>query len=187
MSLVASFGVTAITSNAITQSIASIQMIPASAVQLATIPIIAQCYGAKDIEQVHYFNRILLRISYGVLCIWSIALFLLLPYILDLYHISIETENMSHTLFFIHMIGGMTLWPLAFNLPASLRATGDVKYPMVISIVSMWVFRYGGAYVLSIYFHLGVVGVWIAMVFLDWGFRTIIYLFRWNLKKWTFK
>lgn len=43
------------------------------------------------------------------------------------------------------------------------KAAGDVKYPMIMSIVSMWVFRFGGAYLLAYGFHLGAVGIWVAM------------------------
>ena len=56
------------------------------------------------------------------------------------------------------LLGGVLLWPMAFNLPASLRAAGDVKFPMTVSIFSMWVFRFGGAYLLAFVLGLGAVG-----------------------------
>lgn len=50
-SLVASFGTSAITPNAICQTIASIQVIPGSAIQLAATAVIARCIGAQEEKQ----------------------------------------------------------------------------------------------------------------------------------------
>lgn len=64
------------------------------------------------------------------------------------------------------------MWPAAFILPASLRAAGDVKFPMLISVFSMWVFRFGGAYLLAELLGMGAVGTWISMSVMDWSFRS---------------
>lgn len=187
LSLVTTFGTYAISANAITQTMAGIQMIPASAIQLATIPVIAHCIGTKDFQQVQYYNRKLLRISYITLAIWTIILAMCLPFVIFLYHVSDTTATLVYALCVIHAVGGITLWPTAFNLPAALRACGDVKFPMYISIFSMWTFRYGGAYIFANTFQFGVVGVWFAMAFLDWGFRSICFIYRWKKGKWKQK
>ena len=49
----------------------------------------------------------------------------------------------------------MLFWPLAFTMPNALRAAGDVRVPMVISITSMLVVRVGGSYLLGLHFGLG--------------------------------
>ena len=59
----------------------------------------------------------------------------------------------------------MLFWPLAFTMPNALRAAGDVRVPMVISITSMLVVRVGGSYLLGLHFGLGAIGVWLAW----WG------------------
>ncbi|MDE5577056.1 MAG: MATE family efflux transporter, partial [Oscillospiraceae bacterium] len=64
VSLVTSFGTSAITANTVCQTIASIQVIPGSAMQLAATTVIARCIGAGDTTQAKYYNRLMLIMSY---------------------------------------------------------------------------------------------------------------------------
>ena len=77
----------------------------------------------------------------------------------------------------------MFIWPMAFTLPNALRAANDVKYTMVISIVSMWTFRIALSYILAKAFGLGLFGIWIAMT-VDWVFRAILFVVRIINDKW---
>lgn len=187
LGLVAEFGTMAITANAVAQTMGAIEMIPGSAIQLAVVTIIARCVGAEDYEQAKYFNRKLLWISYIVILGWSIVLMLVLPLVLRLYHLSPQTAELVTRLFYCHVGGAVLLWPIAFNLSASLRAAGDVQFPMLISIFSMWAFRFGGAWVLAKPLGFGVTGIWIAMAYLDWGFRALCFEARWIKGKWETK
>ena len=184
LGLVTAFGTAAITANAVVQTMASIEMIPGSAVQLATITVVSRCVGLGDFEQAKYYNRKLLTISYICVAVFSAILLLILPLVLLLYDLSDDTAMLATAMFRWHALGGVLLWPMAFNLPASLRAAGDVKFPMAVSILSMWAFRFGGAYLLAFVFGLGAVGAWISMAILDWGFRAIVFLIRWRGGKW---
>ena len=184
LGLVTAFGTAAIMANAVVQTMASIEMIPGSAVQLATITVVSRCVGLGDFEQAKYYNRKLLTISYVCVAVFSAILLLILPLILLLYNLSDDTAMLATAMFRWHALGGVLLWPMAFNLPASLRAAGDVKFPMAVSIFSMWVFRFGGAYLLAFVFGLGAVGAWISMAILDWGFRAIVFLIRWRGGRW---
>lgn len=73
-----------------------------------------------------------------------------------------------------------------FVLVNALRGTGDVKFPFIIGVISMW----GGgvlfSYVLGIYFNLGLIGIWIAYC-LDECIRGILMLLRWKSKRWINK
>lgn len=187
LGLVTTFGTCAITANAVTQTLASLEAIPGNAIQIAMVPVISHCIGAGDYEQVKYYNRKLLKFAYIAVSCWSLLLGAGLPFILSVYHLSDETATLTISLFLCHTLGLIFIWPLAFDLPAALRASGDVRFTMVISVLSMWVFRFGGAYLLANILGLGVPGVWIAMAFLDWGFRAIIYIARWHSGKWKTK
>lgn len=184
LGLVAVFGTSAITANAVTQTFASMEMIPGNAVQLAMIPVVSRCVGARDYEQARFYNKRLLFVSYVTIWAWSALMVIGLPVLLGYYHLSAGTESMARQMFLIHAAGASLVWPLAFDLPAALRAAGDVKFPMAASVVSMWVFRFCGAYVLAKVIGIGAVGVWIAMAFLDWGGRSAAYVWRWKSGKW---
>lgn len=64
-----------------------------------------------------------------------------------------------------------------------LKASGDVNFPMIIGIFSMWGISTLGAYVLGIHLGFGLVGIWVAML-LDEVIRGIIMLYRWRGGKW---
>ena len=76
-----------------------------------------------------------------------------------------------------------TLWPAAFMFPNVYRATGDVKYTMIVSVVSMWVFRVGFSYLLGGALNLGLQGVWYGMA-ADWACRSVFFLLRYRSKAW---
>ncbi|NLF20629.1 MAG: MATE family efflux transporter, partial [Clostridiaceae bacterium] len=58
-----------------------------------------------------------------------------------------------------------------------------VRYTMVVSILSMWFMRVGASYLLTMYFGLGVHGIWIGM-YLDWFVRGAFFLPRSLGRKW---
>lgn len=187
LGLVASFGTSAITANAVTQSMASIEVIPGSAVQLAAVAVIARAVGTGDYDFVKKCNRRLIAISYALIFIVTAAMLPLIPAVHSMYHLSGETSRLARDMFLWHAAGAVLIWPLSFDLPASLRAAGDVRFPMIASIVSMWVFRYGGAYLMANTLGMGAVAVWIAMAFLDWDVRAIAYAVRWRSGVWMRK
>ena len=49
-------------------------------------------------------------------------------------------------------------WATSFTLPNALRAGGDAKFTMSVSIVSMWLFRVILSYIFVLQFHLGLTG-----------------------------
>ena len=183
VSLVTSFGTSAITANTVCQTIASIQVIPGSAMQLAATTVIARCIGAGDVDQSKYYNRLLLTMSYAALFLFCGAMWFFLPTILKWYNLSQATAELTRQMVLVHTVGAVLIWSLTFVLPSSMRAAGDVKFAMIISIISMWVFRIGAAYLFANGFGLGALGVWFAMV-CDWLFRAIVFSIRWLSGKW---
>ena len=78
------------------------------------------------------------------------------------------------------------IWPLSFTLPNVLRAAGDAKYTMEVSVFSMWVFRVASSYFFAGTMGLGVLGVWIGM-YVDWAFRTLLFVIRYRRGRWLEK
>lgn len=68
----------------------------------------------------------------------------------------------------------------------AFKAAGDVNYPVLVGILSMWLISTLGAYVLGIHFGLGLVGIWIAMAS-DEMFRGLLMFRRLKNGKWKGK
>jgi putative MATE family efflux protein len=68
----------------------------------------------------------------------------------------------------------------------SLKASGDVRFPVVLNVVVTWLTIVPLAYFLGIGLHLGLSGIWIAFAF-DETLRGVILFFRWRSRKWETK
>ncbi len=84
----------------------------------------------------------------------------------------------------IHGSSAIVLWMPSFMIPYFLRAAGDATYTMVVSMLTMWLVRVLGAYVIGRYLGYGVVGVWFAHAILDWATRSVIFYARYRSGKW---
>ena len=183
ISIIALFGTNQIAANGITNSLVMISISFATAMNIAIVSVIGQCVGAGDYAQADFYTKKLLKITYIGTIVISLAEILLLPWILNLYTLSAEVTNLTYILVIIHNCLAIIFWPLSFTLPNSLRASGDVRFTMIVSISSMFILRISFGYILGIIFNLGVIGVWLAMG-ADWMLRSIIYVLRFKNGKW---
>ena len=148
LSLVSTFGTYAIAANAVSNAVAMFQILPGISINLAIITVISRCVGARDYEQVKYYTRKLHIITYAWMIVENIIIALLIPTILKVYHLSDLTAQTTEQILLFHAVAVVTIWPLSFSLPCTLRAAGDVQYTMYMSIFSMWIFRIAFSYVL---------------------------------------
>lgn len=183
LSLVSSFGTYAIAANAVSNAVALFQILPGLAMSLAVTTVIARCVGAGDYEQVRYYTRKLMMITYVGMWFTNAVILLAMPLILRAYHLSDITAYYTEKILLFHGVSSMLIWPIAFTLPGVFRAAGDAKVCMVISIISMWIFRIIFSYVLGKYMGMEVFGVWVAMV-IDWVVRCICFVIRYFGGKW---
>ncbi len=183
LSVVTSFGTASIAANAVSNNVATFAVLPGMSIGFAILTVSAQCVGAGDYEQVNYYTKKLIKTVYVSLVAANILVVLAVPFIIQIYGLSTEASQYAHKILIYHSICAVTIWPLSFSLPNTLRAAADVTYTMILSIISMWVFRIGFSVVLGVYFHMGVFGVWVAMT-IDWLFRAICFVIRYLKGKW---
>ena len=183
LSIVTSFGTASIAANAVSNNVATFAVLPGMSVGFAILTVGAQCVGAGDYEQVRYYTKKLMKIVYVSLFVANILVVLAVPYIIQIYGLSAEASQYAHKILIYHSICAVTIWPLSFSLPNTLRAAADVTYTMILSIISMWIFRIGFSVVLGVYCHMGVFGVWVAMT-IDWLFRAVCFSIRYLRGKW---
>ena len=186
VSIIATFGTAQIAANAVANNLDGMAILGGQALGLATITVVGQCVGAGDYAQARRYNRKLMLISWLLIAASVAAILASLPLLLNLYNISDEARVLSAQLVRLHNIPAIALWCLSFTLPNTLRAAGDARFTMVVSIVSMAVFRIGFSVVLGIWMGMGAIGVWIAMD-IDWVCRVICFVARYFSGAWTRK
>ena len=185
-SLTATFGTAAIAANAVANSIAGFANIPGIAIGLAMVTVIGRCIGAGEKEQAKWYSRKLLGLAYGGMCLTDITLLILVRPMVGCFSLSGEAFAITVQLLQTFSICAMLIWPLSFALPNVLRAAGDAKYTMEVSVFSMWVFRVASSYFFAGTLKMGVLGVWIGM-YVDWVFRSLLFVIRYKRGKWLNK
>lgn len=183
LSLVSGLGTASLAANAVGNNIANFAILPGMSFGFALITVCAQCVGAGDFEQVKYYTKHMMRVEYLCLIASNLIVILALPFILSVYNLSDEAAQYANDIILYHAACVVTIWPLSFTLPNTLRAAADVKVTMVLSIISMWVFRFGFSYLLTMVFHMGIFGVWVAMT-IDWLVRGIFFVCRYRSGRW---
>ena len=183
LSLVSGLGTASLAANAVGNNIANFAILPGMSFGFALITVCAQCVGAGDFEQVKYYTKHMMRVEYLCLIASNLIVILALPFILSVYNLSDEAAQYANDIILYHAACVVTIWPLSFTLPNTLRAAADVKVTMVLSIISMWVFRFGFSYLLTMVFHMGIFGVWVAMT-IDWLVRGIFFVCRYKSGRW---
>lgn len=182
-SIVALFGTYQIAANGVAQSIWSMAALAGVSMGPAFITVIGQCMGNKDDEAAEYYFRKLTRITLLLSAGWNLLIFLLTPLFMKFYLLAPETKNLVIWLVLIHNIFNAVAFPFSGALSNGLRAAGDVKFTMYVSIVSTVFGRLLLSYLLGINLHMGVIGIAVAMV-CDWRIRAVIFLWRQKSGKW---
>ena len=185
-SLTSTLGTAAIAANAVANNLDGMGVIPGKAISLAMITVVGRCVGAGDNEQAVYYTRKLLLWAYLTMGLSNGAIFLLVKPLVGIYALSGATMELAILLVQIHSGCGLFLWPASFVLPNALRAANDVKFTMIVSILSMAVWRLGFSYLICVRMGWGAVGVWIAMV-VDWTCRVICFTARFHSGAWKTK
>ena len=182
-SLIATFGTASITANAVANNASSLVFVPAQAIGLGMITVVGQCVGAGDFKQAKSYMLKLTGVAYLFMVALNVLMYFCIDPMLALYQLSDETAAITPGNYDLALCCGCYPVAAAFTLPNGLRAAGDVKFTMAVSVFSMWAFRIGFSFLIGKYMGVGVLGVWIAM-FIDWIFRIILFAWRVVSGKW---
>ena len=183
-SLTSTLGTAAIAANAVANTASTFLNIPANAVGMAALTVVGQCLGAGEKEQAVYYSRRLLLTAYCGAWVMNLSAFLFANrFVISLFNLSPEAQTMALQVMVWFNFVSLFFWPSSFTLPNILRAAGDARFTMAVSILSMWVFRVGLCYVMVLGFHGRLLSIWMGM-FLDWVFRSLCFFVRFARGRW---
>lgn len=182
-SITALFGTVQIAANGVAQSFWSVAALMGTALGLAFVTVIGQCMGAEDTEAAEYYMKKLLRITFIASILWNALILAATPLVLKGYALSDEAADLVVVLVIIHNIFNALFYPLSGALANGLRAAGDVRYTMYVSIFSTIGCRVVFSVLFGIFLDLGVIGIAFAMC-LDWMIRAMFFWIRFRRGKW---
>ncbi|MCR5218196.1 MATE family efflux transporter [Treponema sp.] len=195
LGITASYGTAAIAANAASNTIASFQVLPGTAMGFALLTVVGQCMGAGKADQAQYYTKRIMLLCYAFMWALNIPMLIFLRPVVELFNMSEHTTDIAYLFVAFHGIFAMLIWPLSFSLPNVLRAAGDAAYTMIVCMISMWTIRVGAAYLfkytnnfgLCQYFNVsrdfGAFSIWVAMI-LDWIVRSAFFAIHYARGKW---
>lgn len=162
--------------------LANFNMIYANSVAEGTAIITGQSVGAADYD--YAYRRVIKSARFAILISVSIAImnFLLSRWTFHFFTQSADIIALGRR---ILLIGIFLELGRATNLVVirCIRASGDVLFPVIMGVVSMWAVAALGSYLLALKCNLGLLGVWVAMAS-DEILRAIIACIRWKCGAW---
>lgn len=182
-STVSLMGTAAIAAQGMTNIIENLNGILAIGIGIGLMTVVGETLGAGHKEEAVYYIKKLCIIAEVTLVLSCIFMYAITRPITIFG--GMEPESAKLCIFMVTCITIVKplIWDMAFIPAYGLRAAGDVKFSMTVSVLTMWFCRVTLATVLARVFHMGPMAVWIGM-FTDWGIRNIIFTIRFHSRKW---
>jgi len=193
LSLITSFDVgvdlavmgSAVAANAIANSVAGVVNVAGQGAGLTLVTVVGQCMGAGEHDQAVRYTKKLVLVAYLTMGSMSLGMFFLAPTLIPCFNLTAPTAALAIEVVQLCAVCNIFFWPVAFALPNALRAAGDARFTMIVSMLSMWIFRIGFSYLLGSPWGFGMrlFGVWLAMC-VDWVVRGACFVTRFARGKW---
>lgn len=182
-STVSTMGTVAIAAQAMTNILETLNEIGGIGIGIGMMTVVGQCIGAGRKDEAVYYVKKLTIWANIVIAAGCIVVYLLTKPVTLLGGMEPESASMC-----LYMMGWITLvkplvWTLSFVPAYGLRAAGDVRFSMITSCTTMWVFRVSLCVFLSRVCGFGPMAVWIGM-FTDWTVRAVIFRWRYFSGRW---
>ena len=182
---IATLGTQALTAKVYTQNVMMFVFLFSIAISQGTQILIGHMIGAKEYDNAYKraLDSLKLAIIISIATAGIVSLFA--KNLLGIFTDNVSIIELGSSLILLTII----LEPgRSFNLVliSSLRAAGDVRFPVYMGILSMWGVSVTLSYFLGIYLGLGLIGIWIAFIADEW-LRGLLMLWRWRSKVWVKK
>ena len=179
------FGTAVIATKVYASMLANVAYVYSMAISQATQIIVGYLMGARDYEQAE--KRVWLTCGISIVISLSITFIIYLnsDSIFRLFTNDLTIITLGKQIIFIEFF---LEFGRAINIVMTrcLVATGDVTFPVTVSLIGCWGIAVGGGYLLGVHLGYGLVGIWMAMA-VDECLRGIIFMIRFKSGVWKSK
>ena len=185
-STVSTMGTTAIAAQAMTNIFENVNGVFGIGTGIGLMTVVGQCIGAKHYKEAKYYMVKLTVIAEVGLTISCLLVYAAAHPVTLIAGMEAESAALC-----MQMIAAITIvkpvaWVLSFVPAYGLRAAGDVRFSMIVSVTTMWCCRVALCIFLVKAFGMGPMAVWIGM-FADWSIRSVIFSGRFLSGRWLKK
>lgn len=182
-STVSTLGTTAIAAQAMTNNLEMLNGTAAMGVGIGLMAIVGECIGAGREDEAVYYVKKLSCVAEMIIIGCCLLVFALTKPITILGGMEPESARMCFQMMAWITVVKPLVWVVSFIPAYGMRAAGDVRFSMITSCVSMWVFRFCLCVFLIRVIGMGPLAVWFGM-FTDWTIRGIVFIWRFHSRKW---
>ena len=182
--IIVPFGTLALTANAVISAWIKIPEIIPRALGVATVPLVGTFLGQKDSGSVRMLTRRFVKIGSISGLVVNLILLPIYPWALkSFYHVPEELWQLMWILYGLETVGYMFFFTAQTVLPSALRAAGDGAYTTIAALASMWIYRIGVGYFVSVVLDFQLLGLWCVWV-TEWGVRALLFYLRYHSGRW---
>lgn len=183
--VVNTLGIVAINTRIYCNMLCTIAYVFSLSLAIGTQIVVGHSVGSNDYD--FAYKKVLKTLKISMIISVSLAVmnYLFSGFTLKIFSQNSEVITLGSTIMFISIfleMGRTTNLVVIY----SMKASGDVKFPTILGIVSMWGISVLFAFILGITLNMGLVGVWIAMA-ADEIVRGITVFIRWIKGTWRGK
>ena len=182
-STVSTLGTVAIAAQAMTNILENLNGIAAIGIGIGLMTVVGQCLGAGRKDEAVYYIKKLSLVSEVVIIASCLIIFILTKPITMLAGMEPASARLCFEMITFITIVKPICWVPSFIPPYGLRAAGDVKFTMYVSVISTIAVRLLLSRPLGVALQMGVIGIAFAMVS-DWVIRAVIFFWRQKSGKW---
>ena len=182
-STVSTLGTTAIAAQAMTNNLEMLNGTAAMGVGIGLMTIVGEGIGAGREDEAVYYVKKLSCVAEMIIIGCCLLVFALTKPITILGGMEPESARMCFQMMAWITVVKPLVWVVSFIPAYGMRAAGDVRFSMITSCVSMWVFRFCLCVFLIRVIGMGPLAVWFGM-FTDWTIRGIVFIWRFHSRKW---
>jgi putative MATE family efflux protein len=179
------YGSDATASYGVVNQLVSYVQMPSICIGIAVSIFAAQSIGANQVDRLNQVIKIGLLLNYVLGGIVVLLTYFFSKPILSLFLTNDSTVQIANSLLMITLWGYLILGH-SFILSSTMRASGAVLWPTLISIFVIWCIEVPVAYLLSHYTSLGMKGIWFgypAAFIVGLGLNFLYYKFSWRKKR----
>lgn len=180
---VSTMGTTAIAAQAMTMVLEQLESNASLGIGLGMMTIVGQYIGAGRYDEARKSIKQLSWYGFAGIVLCCALMAVLVKPITWLAGMEADAAALTVRLTWIICLVKPFPWAFSFMPAYGMRAAGDVRYSMLVSTLSMWLFRVLVVILLEQTYHLGPIVVWIGM-FIDWTVRGICYAARFHGDRW---
>ena len=162
-STVSTLGTTAIAAQAMTNNLEMLNGTAAMGVGIGLMTIVGECIGAGREDEAVYYVKKLSCVAEMIIIGCCLLVFALTKPITILGGMEPESARMCFQMMAWITVVKPLVWVVSFIPAYGMRAAGDVRFSMITSCVSMWVFRFCLCVFLIRVIGMGRLAVWFGM------------------------